>query len=173
MDRIREKLRKIKALAEKGTEGEKSSAIKMYEEMKIKYGIEDVEIAEEKTNLEWFRYKDELEKRLLAQIFYMITGSRETWVKTDKRYKLIGVECTELERDEIKFYFEYYKELLLKEFDHFIAAFCCANNLYPTEDARCYTKPTEDSKNDKNEDIKIGFMAAGMDVNPKPLKRLK
>lgn len=174
MDKIKEKLRKIKALAEEGTEGEKVSAIKMYEKMKLKYGLEDIEIIEEKTTCEWFRYKDELEKRLLSQIFYMITGSDTIWVKTDKRYKLIGIECTEFEKDEIKFYFEYYKECLLKEFEHFISAFCCANNLFPTEEARCYTKPKKHTKNfEGNDEMKIGFMVAGMDVNPRPLKRLK
>ncbi|WWU65592.1 hypothetical protein QJR26_04320 [Clostridium baratii] len=171
MGNIKEKLRKIKKLAEKGTEGEKSVAIKMYEEMKKKYGVDDVEIDKEEIKRRWFRYKDNLEMRLLTQIFYMITGSVETWVKVDKRYKVVGVECTEFEKEEIEFYFEYYREHLLKELDDFMTAFCSVNDLYPTENARCYTKPKESFKTN-NKNMKIGFMASGMDVTPRPVKRL-
>lgn len=171
MSNIREKLRKIKKLAEKGTEGEKSTAIKIYEEMKMKYGLDDIEIVKEEIECRWFRYKDNLEMRLLTQIFYMITGSVETWRKVDKRYKLVGVECTEFEKEEIEFYFEYYREHLLKELDDFMTAFCCVNDLYPTENARCYTKPKENFKTN-NKNMKIGFMAYGMDVTPRPAKRL-
>ena len=43
-DRIAEKLKKIKALADRGVGGEKETAMRMYEELKARYEIEDEEI---------------------------------------------------------------------------------------------------------------------------------
>ncbi|WP_373220915.1 hypothetical protein [Mediterraneibacter gnavus] len=41
-----EKLKKLKALAERGVGGEKETALQMYSDLKEKYGITDEEIAE-------------------------------------------------------------------------------------------------------------------------------
>lgn len=68
-DKIKEKLAKIKALAERGVGGEKETAMRMYEELKARYEIED------EVTLHWFSYKNDLEEDLLTQIFYMVTGS--------------------------------------------------------------------------------------------------
>ena len=43
-EKIAEKLKKIKALAERGEGGEKVTALQMYEALKDKYGISDEEV---------------------------------------------------------------------------------------------------------------------------------
>ena len=72
-DRIAEKLKKIKALADRGVGGEKETAMRMYEELKARYEIEDEEIMLDTVSLHWFGYNGELEEDLLTQIFYKVT----------------------------------------------------------------------------------------------------
>ena len=74
-EKIAEKLKKIKALAERGEGGEKETAMRMYEELKAKYELEDEEIMLDAVTLHWFGYATELEEELLTQIFYKVTGS--------------------------------------------------------------------------------------------------
>lgn len=74
-DKIKAKLAKIKELAERGVGGEKETAMRMYEELKARYEIEDEEITLDKVTLHWFSYKNDLEEDLLTQIFYMVTGN--------------------------------------------------------------------------------------------------
>lgn len=74
-EKIAEKLKKIKALAERGVGGEKETAMRMYEDLKARYEIEDEEIMLDAVTLHWFSCADSLEEDLLTQIFYKVTGS--------------------------------------------------------------------------------------------------
>lgn len=141
-EKIAEKLKKIKALAERGVGGEKETAMRMYEELKARYEIEDEEIMLDAVTLHWFSYKDDLEEDLLTQIFYMVTGSASYHHYTGKysRRKKRGCDCTEIEAAEITLLFNFYKEELKRELEAFLVAFRCGNNLFPDETARCYQK---------------------------------
>lgn len=65
-DKIAAKLKKIKALAERGVGGEKETAMRMYEDLKARYELEDEEIMLDAVTLHWFGYADELEAFLVA-----------------------------------------------------------------------------------------------------------
>ena len=169
MNNIQEKLKKIKALAERGVDGEKEQAQVLYDKLLAKYEIspETIDNTEE-IKMIWFKYHGELEKKLLAQVFYKVTGSLEYWVKTDKRKHLLGVYCTEFEVDEILFYFRFYNEHFKNELDIFISAFMNKNNIFPDPSARCYAKTQEQIKD--KEDVldldrldKMLRMQSGMD----------
>ena len=139
-DKIKEKLAKIKALAERGVGGEKETAMRMYEELKARYEIEDEEITLDEVTLHWFSYKNDLEEDLLTQIFYMVTGSASyrRYTGSYSRRKKRGCDCTEVEAAEITLYFNFYKEELKREMEAFMAGFKFKNNLFPDENARCY-----------------------------------
>jgi len=81
-EKIAEKLKKIKALAERGVGGEKETAMRMYEELKARYEIEDEEIMLDAVTLHWFSYSTQQEKTLLHQIFYKVTGDTSYHVYT-------------------------------------------------------------------------------------------
>lgn len=68
-EKIAEKLKKVKALAERGVGGEKETAMRMYEELKTRYELEDEDIMMDAVTLHWFRYADELEEKVLRWIF--------------------------------------------------------------------------------------------------------
>ena len=75
-DKMRKKLAKLKALAENGVGGEKETAMRLYAELCIKYGITEEETDFEEIETRFFTYKTELEEKLLCQIFYKVTGDR-------------------------------------------------------------------------------------------------
>lgn len=144
-DKIAKKLKKIKALAERGVGGEKETAMQLYEELKSRYEIEDEDIMTDTVTLHWFGYSNELEERLLKQIFYKVTGSFIYHVYTGdyKRRKKRGCDCTELEAAEITLLFTFYREELKRELHAFMLAFFYGNKLFPDKSARCYEDKDE------------------------------
>lgn len=135
-----EKLKKIKALAERGVGGEKETAMKLYRELLEKYQIEETEVLEDLVTTHWFNYRTELEEDLLTHIFYMVTGSPayRRYTGQYKRRKKRGCDCTELEAIEIKLLFDFYRQELEREMEAFLVAFKNGNNLFPDKAARCY-----------------------------------
>ena len=77
-----DKLKKLKALAERGVGGERESALKLYRKLLEKYQIDEGEILEERVTLQWFSYKTEFEEELMIRVFYKVTGSPWTYVNT-------------------------------------------------------------------------------------------
>lgn len=154
-----EKIKRIKALAEAGTGGEKETAQATLKRLMKKYDISENDILENKAELEWFRYKDRAEHRLLAQIIYMVTGDKEMWKQTDKRCKLIGCYCTKAEQIEIQANFDFYNCAMKKEMKLFFDAFMQKNELFPQN-----PKYKADSKElDLEWALKMESMMAGMD----------
>lgn len=139
-EKIINKLKKIKALAERGVGGERKTAMRMYEELKARYDIKDEEIMLDKVSLHWFGYKNDLEEDLLTQIFYKVTGSPSYHRYTGEysRRKKRGCDCTEIEAAEITLLFSFYREELKREIDAFMIAFKNGNDLFPDKIARCY-----------------------------------
>lgn len=120
-DKIAAKLKKIKALAERGVGGEKETAMRMYEDLKARYELEDEEIMLDAVTLHWFGYADELEERVLRWIFYKVTGDASYHIYTGKysRRKKRGCDCTEIEAAEITLLYNFYKEELKRELEAF------------------------------------------------------
>lgn len=128
-DKIAAKLKKIKALAERGVGGEKETAMRMYEDLKARYELEDEEIMLDAVTLHWFGYADELEERVLRWIFYKVTGDASYHIYTGKysRRKKRGCDCTEIEAAEITLLYNFYKEELKRELEAFLVAFRCGS----------------------------------------------
>ena len=125
-NKLEAKLLKIKALAERGEGGEKEAAIKMYHKLLKKY-------------------ETDIEENLLVQIFYMVTGDPEYFRRTSRtRGTQCGCICTDFEKTEIRFYFEFYKDALNQELEAFLMAFKLKNHLFPDESARCFVPEEEE-----------------------------
>lgn len=65
-----ELLKKIKALADRGVDGERESAQTLLARLMEQYGISETELEEERRETAWFPYSQETERRLLNQIIY-------------------------------------------------------------------------------------------------------
>ena len=73
-ERLLEKIRKVQALANRGADGEKQSAAALLDKLMKQYGIDEAEIAEERLEKCFFRYKTPYERKLLVQVIYTVTG---------------------------------------------------------------------------------------------------
>ena len=146
-NKLEAKLLKIKALAERGEGGERESAQILYKKLLKKYDIDEASLQKDKLSKHWFNYESEIEENLLVQIFYMVTGD-PTYFRRHSRTRgdQCGCICTDFEKTEIHFYFEFYKDALHKELEAFLMAFKLKNHLFPDESARCYV--AEDAEDD-------------------------
>lgn len=171
-EKVLDKLGKIKALAERGAGGEKETAMRMYEELCRKYDISDneAEAALMKLEKRWFSYSTQLEKELLVQIFYKVTGDMTCYAYTGRysRRKKCACECTALEAAEIELLFGFYREEMKRELEVFIQK----NNIFPDKTARCY-KENDGSEQELTEEErrkykKAAFMRMIMDGRKPP-----
>lgn len=163
-DRILERIKAVQALAERGDRGEKESAAAMLERLMKKYGITESEIAEDRRELAWFRFKTPLERRLLNQIIYAVTGriaSGCVGTYTNRTRKKLGIECTAAERLEIELSFEFYNAALEKELDRFYSAFLNKNHIFPE---KAIDEIPDTGEIDLEEAQRLSMMMAGTEV---------
>ncbi len=162
-DRILERIKAVQALAERGDRGEKESAAAMLDRLMKKYGITETELAEERREIAWFRYKTPLECRLLHQVIYAVTGRAASGCVgkyTNRPRKMVGIKCTAAERLEIEFSFDFYKTAFEKELERFFIAFLQKNRIFPDNPTDAAQEIGEMSL----EEIKrLSMMMAGME----------
>ena len=97
-----ELLQKIKALADRGVEGERESAQAILSRLMEQYGISEAELEEDRRETAWFAYSQEIERRLLAQIIYMVTGASSygcVGTYTGRKRKKLGAEIERVNAD--------------------------------------------------------------------------
>ena len=101
MSNKEELLKKIKALADRGVDGERENAQAILYRLMEQYGISEAEIEEDRRETAWFSYSQETERRLLNQIIYMVTGKSAfgcVGAYTNRKRKKMGADCTAAER---------------------------------------------------------------------------
>lgn len=167
-----ELLKKLRELALRGVGGEKATAEAMLQKLMKKYGIGETELDESIRKVVVFKYHGEAEKRLLKQIAYKITNE---WSFNSYRYTAsgrpcrtdLGIECTEAERVQISFLFDFYTKLYKKETEFFLSAFIQKHRLFGTlkEGESC-------SKMSRAELFKMTALMEGME-DTSPLIRLE
>lgn len=166
MSEINERLKKIYALAQEGSEGEKEVAQQILDELLVKYGksLSEIEDSAEEEKVEYYRFTfhGATEKRLLNQIMYKVTNNSTYYIihnpysgrliKTE-----IGCYCTKSQKIEIEFLFSFYTRLFWKEHDLFISAFIQKHRLFgdPTSDVRTRERSYD-------EDMRIFQMMQGL-----------
>ena len=151
-EKLKMKLTKIKALAERGSENESIVAQNLLKKLTENYGV-DLNFATEEIYTFDFPYKNEYEKELLTWLFYKVIGVQSYNIYRDARIKKLCLKTTQLEYDEIMFLFNFYKYKLDEELKKFTIAFCISQNFVPDETARCY----EPSKKQIEGDITSNF----------------
>ena len=165
---IIDRLKKIKALSEKGVGGEKGSAERHLEELMRKYGITEEDLNEEEIAVERFFNACE-NTALFVQIVCKIFGKKSSLYKRKikREYRLYftnngelgdvdfthSVVCTKAEFLEIKFYYETYLADYKKQLDVFFYAYLDKNNLL---------LPCDENKQPTEEEDKIALNALMM-----------
>ncbi|MDY5846357.1 MAG: hypothetical protein SPJ92_07500 [Bariatricus sp.] len=164
-NKLEAKLLKIKALAERGEGGERESAIKLYQKLLKKYDIDEESLQKDTLSKHWFTYESDIEENLLVQIFYMVTGDAEYFRRQSRTHGTqCGCICTNFEKTEIRFYFEFYKDALQQELEAFLMAFKLKNHLFPDESARCFV-PEEAEDETEMTDILLKAQKIAEDID--------
>lgn len=145
MDKL-ERLRKIKELAENGCAGEKTAALEMYERLKSLYRITDDMIGTPPVTRHVFKYNRDYERKLLAQIIYMVCGDVKVFQTVRKR--ILAADTTDFEAAEIGLHYEVYAAAIKKHMQAAYIAFVQANGIYPDENVRVHDKNTQFAKTD-------------------------
>lgn len=143
-ERLLEKIRKVQALANRGADGEKKSAAALLDKLMKQYGIDEAEIAEERLEKCFFRYKTPYERKLLVQVIYTVTGKipfKCVGSYSGRARKQVGIDCTAAERLEIEFSYEFYKAALEEEMERFYSAFLMKNDIFPPDSKKAEEIP--------------------------------
>lgn len=133
MSDIHERLKKLRALAMQGVGGEQAQAQAMLDKLTQKYGVSMEDLEEDKLDKYEFTFKNETEEKLLTQISYKVTNRTDNFfLHKDKRHNRYKewIECTEAQKVEIDFLFEFYRELWEQECAAFLFAFIQKHRLY-------------------------------------------
>ena len=116
-------LKKLHALAERGEAGEREAAEAALERLTKKYSITIDELDTEEVKVFEFEFHGDDEKQLLIQIAWKVTNSLGNYSR--KSTQLLVIRCTEAQKLEIEFLFDFYRrvweqqrEMLLRSFVH-------------------------------------------------------
>lgn len=137
--------RKLKALADKGVDGEKENAETMLLNLMEKHGITIEEIETEKTDSFFFTV-DAKYRKLFVQICGNISKSIKVYgeynLKVQRQFKTLGckpgnfsIESTFAQYLEVEAKFEFYKKAYDAELEIFYSAFIQSNHLYVDSDS--------------------------------------
>ena len=148
---IETRIKGLKALAERGSPGEKENAAALLKKLCNKYGIsaDEIEISET-IETRWFRYTGgDLFRQLLLQCIYKTMGGkwdRQTYKKVFPKTRCVmGVDCTFAQAIEIDLDYAFFAHHLKTDLQRVTDMFIQRNNLFAPDGAvdDSSTKPSE------------------------------
>lgn len=168
---IIQKILKVKALAERGTEGEKANAEKMLNLLMKKYGITDDDIDLDKVDVYLIDTENPLFLQLFVQVYHLNYGRKREILDANRMPKKlkrewasygygdkdgnVAIKCTKAEFIEIKMLFDIYKEDFKRQMDTFMYAYFMKNDLL-------VPRTEEDTDESSPDDIKKALQAMQM-----------
>lgn len=162
-------LKKIKALADRGIDGEKGSAEETLRRLMKKYGVTDDELDEETRTRHDFEFHGKEQETLLRQTVYKVTGGGAyslVYTASGRKVKTkLGADCTPAEKVEIEYLFDFYKRLWEEEKAAFLSAYIQKHRIFAIRDD---IEPQEISR---EEAIKMAALMEGMS-NESPLRAI-
>lgn len=130
MEKIKDTLRALQVMSERGTENERRIASQKLSILLKKYDLSLADIIDGKKEVHWFSYRTKYEKQLLHQIHYKVTSWDDDSYYQAKGQTKIGYELTPLEAAEMGRFFEHWKVKLSEEFEVCYEAFIQANKIF-------------------------------------------
>lgn len=131
-----ERIKAVKSLADRGEWGEKENAQALLEKLMQKHGITEADLEVERVETVFFPYHDELERRILIQVIFSVTGKPAFGCvggASGRKRKKYGADCTAAQRLEIEFNHKFFYEAAKKEFEVFLYAFYMKNGIFPPD----------------------------------------
>ena len=129
-EKIRQRMQKLLALARRGDGGEKENAQRFLDRMLKEHGMTmaDLDDEVEPTQVFEFKYRGNLEKRLLFQVVFTVlqVGS----LKYGQHKTSIIMEMTRAQHLEVQMAFDIYRRELENKVDQLFLAFIHKNQLF-------------------------------------------
>lgn len=160
-DKILDRLKKLRALAERGVGGEKSTAQKKLNKLLKENNLTLESLDEVTPQYFLFKYTNKHTYRLLLQIMHkVVTPSLPddlplNYYKSKGTRNKIGIYCTPAQKLEIELDYEFYTELLDREIDTLLSAFIQKQDIFPANGPVSHIDPTEMSAEDLQELARI------------------
>lgn len=171
---IIDRIMKVKALADRGADGERIAAKRLLEELMAKYHITEADIDTSKKETYIIDAGEPIFRELFRQMYRVKFGrDRQIWVieKMSKKDKQLlsrlgfgdpsanlAIECTKAEFLEVKTLFEIYRGDLKEQLETFMYAYFHKNDLLAPAD------PDRDcTEDEERKAIKAMFMAQGIE----------
>ena len=173
MDKKTELLKKLKALAERGVNGEKENAAALLKKLMDKYDISSEELNIDVVKEEQFTFHGAEQRRILLQIIYKVANDKDIF----HEYKytasgrscrtVVGADVTKAQKIEIEFLFDFYVKQWEKEKERFLSAYIQKHELYGE------LKPGERATEQSLEELgKSSVLQQAMD-NVSPIRRIE
>ncbi|WP_271105121.1 DUF2786 domain-containing protein [Pseudomonas tohonis] len=162
-DKVKAKLRKLIALAERGTGGEKENASRVLQKLLDRHGLALEDLTDEKCEMHWFRYSGKFERRLASQILAKVLDTTQvsTWTSKAKRAQ-VGVKLTAAQAIEFEIHFSALRVALKSCFDTAYGAFVQANDIF--------AKTAPESRDPSPlTDKELAVVAMAMAITPTPV----
>jgi hypothetical protein len=158
--KIKERLLKLLALAQRGVGGEKKNAQRFLERELKKHGltIADLDDSHSPTIDCLFSFKNKTERQLLVQILCMVTQSKTISSRRPRNAKKILVELTTVQKFEVDMFYSAYKRDLAKTLDNALTAFIAKNHIY----SGVNSDEPEQSTLSKEDEFEIMLMMEGI-----------
>lgn len=139
-EKILDRLRKLKALADRGEGGERDNAERMLEQLAAEHGIDINNIDEERLIRFYITINDKWKRLLASQLCaccrqrlrqegVLLDDTRMTLWSTYTKGKYVIVNCTQAEGLEFSAHLEILSKAFKRQLDDFYEAFLLANNL--------------------------------------------
>ena len=125
---------KIKALADRGVDGEQAAAQAMLENILTRHNLTLADIEDTAPARNWVEveFKGQHERKLMGQVIRKVRQhAGDLAIRQQKRVRSsFYVELSPAEHVEVEFLFELMRKALAEEFDKVLSAFIFRNNLY-------------------------------------------
>lgn len=125
-EKIKRRMRKLLALAERGVGGEKDNANRMLKKLMLKHDITADSLISENKKRHWFKHGTYPQKRLLVAIICSVCDTQECLKRG--RFTL-GIDCTEYQRAQIELQWSVYKSALKEQIQAMVTAFIWKNEI--------------------------------------------
>ena len=134
-DKLKERLQKLRNLAERGVGGERETAEKKLQALLNKNGLSEEDLSDDKPKYYLFSYQFPYRKKLLCQIIYKILGDNGPiqYYRSKGTRNKVGVYCTPAQKLEIDLDFEFYSNIFDEELQTFLLAFIDKQDIYPKD----------------------------------------
>jgi hypothetical protein len=165
METIKSKLLKIKALAERGIQGERENAQILLEKLLKHYHVTLDELAEEKQDFYTYHYKNVTERKLLVQVIVYVHKTSEVKMKVNYKSRYFRLEQTQLQHLETLELYNIYRKAFDVELERLFVAFIHKHNLFSGE------KSNNSDKMSRQELLRIANMMQSMQEVKIPMKR--